>query len=573
LAIELAACQSKGIAPEQMLRYLNNRLALLVGGPRDRPTRHQSLQAAIDWSYALLSQNEQKLFRWLGVFQGGCTSEAVEAVCASADEAAQLRADVNLLQLLASLQDKNLLQRSLSGGTTDKFRYSMLETILEYAGYQLLKSGEADEAQQRHLAWCVQLAEQASRNLRGPDQLLWLNQLDEELNNLRKALLWCVEHPVAIESGLRIAADLHWFWRLRSRISEGREWLDRLLAIDLPSEASRSARQAQAQAISVAASLHALLGNRTRAMELTKSCLQLFEEIGDQSGVVSAKVQLSVGIFRSGNVYKGVALAEEVLVMCRTIGDRFNEAELLDGPLSGAALIQGDYARAIALHEQALALRRALHDMDGEAWSLYLLAGSVLAHGDTQRAKTLLEKSCALWRQLGSWRWYASALDELGRVVYKRGNYAQAQILFEECLATAQRIYDPYWTASATCDLARAACTARDYTRAKTLIQQIAVHIDELVKTPVLAMFLISAALLASLTGREEHAARLAGAAQLALRNANFLPATSDKAEFESAWSAVRAAVNTDLFDRACAEGQAMSLETACAYATHEDRN
>ncbi len=568
LAIELAASRSKLIAPEQMLKYLDSRLTLLVGGPRDWPIRHQSLQAAIDWSYALLSDAEQRLFRWLGVFQGGCTIEAVDIVGSSFDSSAN--DEVSLLPLLESLQDKNLLQSAPSASASDKPRYSMLETIHEYANYKLHESDEAEEAQQRHLAWCLKLAERASHNLRGPDQLMWLNQVDEEVNNVRKALLWCIEHPADVECGLRIAADLHWFWRLRSRLSEGRDWLDKLLAIGLQADEARSARQAQAQAMRVASSLHGLQGDRTKALELALSSHNLFEEIGDQPGVVSSKAHLSISTLLHGDVHQGVTLAEEALVMCQTSGDHFTEAELLDGPLSTAALIQGDYARAITLHEQALALRRGLRDTDGEAWSLFLLAGSVCTLGDTLRAQILYEESCVLWRQVGNWRWNADALDERGRVVCKRGDYAQAKGLFEESLTTAQRIYDPYRAARAMCDLARVACAVEDYTQAQALLKQTAVHVRELENSPLPAMFLISAAQLTCLTGLAKHASRLAGAAQAVLSHTNFVPVTSDRAEFESIWSAVRSAVSNEVFDQACAEGLAMSLDAALAYATDE---
>lgn len=570
LAIELAASRSKWQTPHRLLTQFNDRFRLLVNGPLDWPARQQTLQATIDWSYALLNDAEQRLFRWLSVFQGGCTIEAVEKVCSSSDVSANQMAEVSLLSLLESLQDKNLLQSVPSPSMQDTSRYSMLETIHEYASYKLNESGEATVAAQRHLDWCLQLAEQGNQNLRGSDQLLWLNRLDHEIKNVRKALLWCVEHPVDVESGLRIAADLHWFWRLRSRLSEGRDWLDKLLAIDLQADAPRSVRQAQAQAMRVASSLHGLQGDPTKALELALSGLNLFEEIGDQSGAVSSKAHLSILILLSGNVHKSVSLAEEALVMCQTNGDHFTEAELLDGPLSTAALMQDDYARAIALHEQALALRRALHDTDGEAWSLFMLAGSVYAFGDTLRSQTLYVECCALWREVGNWRWYADALDELGRVICKRGDYSQAKALFEESLITAQNMYDPYRMARAMCDLAKVACTVEDYTQAQALLKQIAVRVGELVNTPLPAMFLISAAQLNCLTGLAEHAARLVGAAQAALRNTNPYLGTSDRFEYEAVLSVIRLALSEETFDRACSEGRAMSLDAALAYATDE---
>ncbi len=570
LAIELAASRSKWLTPHGLLTQLNDCLSLLVGGPRDWPVRQQTLQAAIHWSYALLSDAEQRLFRWLGVFQGGCTIEAADMVCGPRNISADHRAEVSLLPLLESLQDKNLLQRTIANDTQGEFRYSMLETIQEYASYKLYETGETTVAQQRHLAWCLQLAERASQNLRGSDQLLWLNRLDHEINNVRKALLWCIEHPVDVESGLRISADLHWFWHLRSRIHEGCSWLDRLLAIDLPVPASRSIRQAQAQAMRVASELHRLQRNPTRAMELAQGSLDLFSAIGDTSGLISAKIAFVASIRRSGDILRSVALAEEILPICRANGDRFSEAQLLDMVLGEVAFAQGDYARAIALHEQALALRRVLHDTDGEALSLFLLAGSLRALGDTARARTLYEESRVLWRQLRNWRWYTDVLDELGRLACAQGDYPQAEALFEESLSTAQWVYDQYRTMRALCDLGGVACAEGNYAKAQASLKQIAASVWELKDTPLPAIYFITVARLVCMTGSSERAARLAGAAQTALRNSNPYPGTSDRAEYEAVWTAIRTAVSTEVFDRACAEGQAMSLEAALAYATDE---
>jgi non-specific serine/threonine protein kinase len=549
---------------------LNDRLSLLISGPRDLPARQQTLQAAIDWSYALLSDAEQRLFRWLGVFQGGCTIEAVEMVCDPSDISANHQAEVSLLPLLESLQDKNLLQSAPPKSTEDKFRYSMLETIHEYASYKLHESDEATVAQQRHLDWCLQLAEQASQNLRGPDQLPWLKRLDQEVNNVRKALLWCVEHPVDVESGLQIAADLRWFWHLHSHLSEGCEWLDRLLAIDLQAEAPRSAWQAKAQAMRVASALHGLQRNRTRAMELAQASHDLFSEIGDPSGVVSDKIALSAATCWSGDVHQGAALAEEMLQVCRANGDRFDEAELLDGPLSAVAFTQGNYARAAALHEQSLALRCALHDTDGEAWSLFLLARSVSALGDMERSRTLYEESRALWRQLGNWREYANVLDELGRLACRRGDNSLARALFEESLTTAQSIYDRYRMARALCALGMVACGEGDFTQAQASLKQMMASVRELQDTPLPTMFFITAARLACMTGPSERAARLAGAAETALSKTEPYQGTSDRFEYEAVLASIRLALSEEVFDRARAEGRAMSLNAALACATDE---
>jgi tetratricopeptide (TPR) repeat protein len=258
-------------------------------------------------------------------------------------------------------------------------------------------------------------------------------------------------------------------------------------------------------------------------------------------------------------------LAEETLLLCRENGDRFHEAELLDNILGDAAIRQGDYAQAIVLREHGLELRRALHDIDGQAWSLFMLAGTVRMLGDMPRAQTLYEESTALWRQLGSRRWYADVLDELGRVNCNQGNYSRAKALFEESLTSAQSIYDQYRASRAMCDLATVACLTDDHPQAQTLLKTVSRSIWELLDSPLLAIFLISEARLASATHLLERAACMAGAAQSALKKVPPYPGTSDLMEYEAVVSLIRPALSQEEFARAYAEGQAMSFETALA--------
>lgn len=452
LAIELVATRGKWLTPQQMLEQLSDRFALLVNGPCDLPVRQQTLQAAMDWSYDLLTEAEKQVLCKLSVFRGGCTADAMLAVCAPGGSGSDPLSASAASHLVGRLIDKGLIQRTRPSGSAEN-RCTMLETIQEYADHKLLESGEADEVQRRHRDWCLALAEQAKPNLRGPDQFLWLNRLEQEINNFRKALLWCVEHPAEVESGLRLAAALYWFWHLRSRFREGRDWLSRLLAIELQADAPRSARQAQAEAMGAAGILNGLLRNPINAMELVQASLNLFNEIGDSSGVTSAKIDLSYVTCLNGKLSQAVALAEEVLPLCCAGGDHFGEAQLLDAVLGEVAFMQGDYGRAATCHEEAAALRRTLHDTDGLAFSFFLLARNVYALGDTVRAQQLYEESRVLWQQLGNRRWSADVLHELGKLLYRQGDHIQAKTLFEESLATAKSFGDPYCTTRALSDL------------------------------------------------------------------------------------------------------------------------
>jgi len=281
LAIELAAARSKLLTPHEILEQLNDQSTLPVTGSHDQPTRQQSLQVAIEWSYALLNDPEKELFRRLGVFQGGCTIDAIEAVCGQSVLSAQTTTEDQLWRLLESLGNKNLIYNVPPQTATDGLRCSMLETIHEYAYSRLQASGEVEEIHRRHQSWCLTLAERAEKSLRGPDQLSWLQRLEHETHNFRAALAWCLTQPADIESGLRLGGALYWFWHLHSHFSEGRDWLDKLLALGIAPDAPLSTRCAQAKALCIASRLHGFEAYYSKAVTLSEEGLALAREIGE----------------------------------------------------------------------------------------------------------------------------------------------------------------------------------------------------------------------------------------------------------------------------------------------------
>jgi predicted ATPase/transcriptional regulator with XRE-family HTH domain len=243
LAIELAAARTKLFTPPALLARLSNRLQLLTGGAHDLPPHQRMLRSTIDWSYQLLDAEEQLLFRRLAVFVGGCTLEAVEAVYTVGGDLPQ-----DALDGLALLSDKSLLQPT--EGIAGAPRFTMLETIREYALEQLELSGEAELARRRHAVYYLALAEAAEPHLRGAEQQLWLAQLEAEHGNMCVALGWGLETkdrgwgereqpdvpnrqspvPTPQELALRLAGALREFWLVRGYWSEGRLWLERALA-------------------------------------------------------------------------------------------------------------------------------------------------------------------------------------------------------------------------------------------------------------------------------------------------------------------------------------------------------
>ena len=223
LAIELAAARIKLLSVSAMRTRLASRLQLLTGGARDLPARQQTLRQAIDWSYDLLAKPEQKLFRRLSVFFGGCTLEAVEAVC---DTKKDLGVDV--LDGMSSMVDKSLVRQTEQADGEPRF--VMLETIREYAFIKMSGCGEEPLTRRAHAAYCLVLAEEGAAEDRGETDRL-LDRFEIEHDNFRAALEWLTETGNA-EWGLRLGVALFRFWEMREHLSEGRERLEKLLKLE-----------------------------------------------------------------------------------------------------------------------------------------------------------------------------------------------------------------------------------------------------------------------------------------------------------------------------------------------------
>ncbi len=246
LAIELAAARIKLLPPQALLKRLSHRLEVLTGGAQDLPDRQQTLRNTIAWSYDLLAEQEQRLFRWLSIFVGGCTLEAAEALCQTGGEPTS-----SLLEGVASLLDKSLVQQTEREG--EEARLVMLETLREFGLESLQGYGELEAARGAHARYYLELAEQAEPELRGPEQVTWLHRLEQEYGNLRAALEWGLEEAAEQmaerrELALRLSAALEALWLQHGYYREARTFLERTLARSEGESASLRARVLQAAA-------------------------------------------------------------------------------------------------------------------------------------------------------------------------------------------------------------------------------------------------------------------------------------------------------------------------------------
>src|SRR6266480_1464283 len=362
LAIELAAARIKLLPPPALLARLGQRLTVLTSGGRDAPARQQTLRKTIEWSYQLLDADEQRLFRRLSVFVGGCTLQAIEAVCAALDTQPPT---LPVLDGVASLIDKSLLRQTEQ--EAEEPRFAMLETIREYGRETLAASGEAEVTHQAHAAYYLMLAEAAEQAWYGPQQAEWVARLEKAHDNLRVAMNWLLEGGEA-ERAFRLGTALWWFWYTQEHMNEGWNELSRALE-----RSEGVAVQLRARALWAAGSLAGSLGHVERGEMLCKESLALFRGIGDIKGMGDATFHLAHVAFARWDLAAARSLFEESLVFLREAGDKTLTAWALNA-LALVILYQGEYARVHPLAEQAVEMFRELGDTTGVAISLMTLA-------------------------------------------------------------------------------------------------------------------------------------------------------------------------------------------------------
>lgn len=425
LAIELAAARIKLLSPAAMRTRLESGLQLLTGGARDLPERQQTLRAAMDWSYGLLNEAEQRLFRRLSVFVGGCTLEGAEAVC---DAAQDLGVDV--LEGVASIVDKSLLQQVEGHAET---RFLMLGTIREYGQERLASSGEDRATRRAHAAYCLVLAEEGSSQ--APDsQTQWLERLELEHENLRAALDWLIRDNEG-DWGVRMGGALFRFWETREYLSEGRDYLRKLLA--LPAAQART--QARERTVLAAGVLAATQGDQALSLSLHRESLEIARELGDQWGQAVALNALAVNAQDQGDNEQARVFIEETIALWKALDDRKALARSLSN-LANVERAQGNYERAHSLYEECRSTFRELGDQNGVAWSLNHQGDAARAQGDPETARSFYEKSLAAFREMGE-RWgVATCLADMGNLARDQHEFASAHRLYEESIRLFQEL-------------------------------------------------------------------------------------------------------------------------------------
>jgi predicted ATPase/DNA-binding winged helix-turn-helix (wHTH) protein len=420
LAIELAAARTKILSPEAIMDRLYSRLQLLTGGALDLPERQQTLRKTIDWSYGLLNEEEQKLFRRFSVFVGGCTLEAAEAVCNT-----QQDLGVGLFQGLSSLVDKNLIQRMDRAQTEPRF--AMLETIREYAFECLVDSDEQSATRRAHAAYCLVLAEEGNPELSAADRAGWLEHCDAEIDNFRFALDWLFETE-DLDWGLRLCVALFRFWDMREHLTEGRSRLETVLRM---AGAERSRERARVSVFLGA--LATTQGDYSAAESFLQQSLSLYEELEDPLGIAASLNAVAVSARDRGDYSSAQNNFERSLACWRLRSDRSAIARCLHN-LANVAKVRGDYACAQRALREAAEIFAEVGDRNGAAWSINQQGDIARAQGDMVAARELYERSLLAFREAGDQWGSARSLTDLASIDCERGGHLAAHAAYREAL-------------------------------------------------------------------------------------------------------------------------------------------
>jgi predicted ATPase/DNA-binding CsgD family transcriptional regulator len=524
LALELASARMNVLTVQEIADRLSDRFAFLTAGPRSGyDPRHQTLRATIDWSYTLLSEDEQILLRRMAVFEAGCTLDNVEAICSGDGISRE-----GILDQISSLVSKSLVGADTIG--RPRAHYRLLETIREYALEKLEEAGEMERQRDRHLEQYLTRAEEAAPKLNDTYQQLWLNWLEGEHDNLRAALVWSLKSEPKggkVEAGLRIAIALIRFWEIRGYIAEGLIWFERLFArVDECVSVGVHAR-----ALAYASFLAMFIGDAAKSLAYGRQAVSIAEAAGDE-----------------GREVLSIALAG----------------------LASGVRVMGDYSTAFALEEQLIQLLRETPE-DPFFLGMALLAhGSVAIElGDYDTARITLDESLAIAREAGDTFRIAHGLNAIGDLARCQQLYEDALISYETSAALLREVDAQHDLASVLQNLGHTCLHLGDIERAQTLfVESMAAHQDVQNK-PGIAECLIGFAAIALLRGMPAAGARLLGASATigGERTAAASVWQATRMEYEYNLDLARTNLSEQAFRTEQKIGKAMSLEQAVDYA------
>jgi predicted ATPase/transcriptional regulator with XRE-family HTH domain len=554
LAIELIAARVRLMSPQELLKRLSDQFVLSVDGMRTVPTRQKTLTNAISWSYNLLPHEEQKLFACLSLFSGSFTLSAAETIFT------EMFAEKTVSDLIISLSDKNLLQHSFDArGET---RFSMLITIRLFASQRLMESGRAAAMHERHAAYFLKLAEEADQHVHGPDQVEWMDRLDVEFDNLRAALDWWLSRR-ATEKLLRLFAALGWTWLVRRSPSESRSWYQKIRA--LPDVVNYP--DLYARVLNKAARLEWREGNLDEARSLAEESRAIWLELGADGEHGLAEDLCTLGMIEQ---YERVNVAnsyfKQSFELYQKCGDKWGMAFTKQN-LGNVTSVAREDDSALVWLKQSLDLFRQLGDPWGMARTSQFLGQLFLSQGDYKNARLYFEQHLKFDQGLRFKEGITVALANLGELHRYQGDYDQAEYYYEQSLSVSREYGFAHDTNNTRYVLGLLALQRNNYPLAKRFFTDYFILISESSKKVGACDFLTGSAAVAGGQNQPERAAKLYGAAQAIFDTTDYRIPPFDRDEFDRHIQIARDQLGETRFEALAAEGHAMTLEQAIAYA------
>lgn len=552
LAIELASARIKVLTPATLLARLANRLRVLTSGPRNLPARQQTMRDTIAWSYGLLRQDEQSVFRVLSVFAGGFELDALESVLQQMMDASGPVDDDRLLDQMSDLVHHSLVRRTDSG--QDEPRFDLFQTIQEFAAKQLEAAGETGATQRAHVEWVISLVERAEPELTGPHQVASFDRLSVEHDNIRAALAFAIQVRDA-DLGQRIGRRLWRFWSVRGHLTEGRRWLDQLLA--LSPEAMTSAR---AWCLRSLGALAEDQGDYDLAVTLNGTALAAARELGDLRLAAEATNGIANSAHDRGNYDEAARLHTEALALYEQVGNQRGVASC-HAALATVNYYRGDLEAAETGYARAIELLEGVGDERARLMMLANLGAIISARGDYERARGIYEQSVAALRASGDENILANSLTNLANANMMLGELAKALELSLQALEIVERLGIKRTIGYVRTSIGRILREMGDNTAATGYLVDALTVLRERGDQAATAEVLGSLADMAHTLGDPALGARLFGAAH-AIRQAI---GTSHQElaveDYERIVRQMREAAGNEVFDAAWASGEAAATD------------
>ncbi len=558
LAIELAAARMRMLSADEIAARLDDRFRLLTGGSRTALPRQQTLRALIDWSYDLLSEQERTLLRRLAAFSNGCTLQAAEQVCSDEEQASI--ASVEVLDLITRLVEKSLVALD---ERPNQSRYRVLETVRQYAREKLLESGEGEQIRQQQFDYFFNLAATAEPSIHyGPRQILWLDQLDEDLDNFYAALEWSLGNN--LEAGAKLVAKLWWFWDLRGHWLEGYEWTQRALEI------AKGATPLRAELLAEAGWLASELRYLQRAVASSAESAALYRSLGDRVGLAFPLITLGDEARDQANFVQAKEFFAESYTLFCEANNKWGIRQVMLNGWAMFADFEHDYVEMERIGHEALAISRELEDKEGICYSLHMLAKQAIFTHNYDRANSYYQEALLLAREARYADMLARIIRHMGQLAIRIDDYDRAKNLFEEYLQINRELGNKNDIAFALRLLGQVARKQKDYREALRLYTEcikLAQGIEE--KRQVFGS-LLELAFLSGELGNYARSILLFGAVETLypIVYKGMYPDFFD--ECEEIKAVCLSNLGKERFKTAYAEGQAMSLEQAVAYALQD---